>query len=113
MSPGEGFDAKVPFAPHLTPLGRERLNFTVAQRYDLLSPQVQELLSSAKERFWFCGISLRGWIGNEGFTSLLDEKARSGVDCRVLLMSYENPAIGQMLRVRPRSLNWIAKLSQH
>jgi hypothetical protein len=54
-------EAKVPFAPHLTPLGRERLNFSVAQRYDLLSPEVPKMLSAAKERFFFCGLSLRGW----------------------------------------------------
>jgi hypothetical protein len=54
-------EAKVPFAPHLIPLGRERLNFSVAQRYDLLSPEVPKMLSAAKERFFFCGLSLRGW----------------------------------------------------
>jgi hypothetical protein len=97
LSPGENFDGKVPFAPHLTPLGRERLNFSVAERYDLLSPQVPELLSAAKERFFFSGLSLRGWVANEGFLSLLEEKAEHGVTCRILLMSYDNPAIAEML----------------
>ena len=83
--------------PHLTPLGRDRLNFTVAPRYDLVSPQVSDILTSAEERFFFCGLSLRGWIGNEGFISLLQDRAQHGVDCRVLLMSPDNPAISQML----------------
>lgn len=97
LSPDENYDRKVPFAPHLTPLGRERLNFTVARRYDLLSPQVSDLLSSAKERFFFSGLSLRGWIGNEGFTALLREKATQGTDCRILVMSYDNSAMSNML----------------
>jgi hypothetical protein len=97
LSPGAHFEGKVPFAPHLTPLGRERLNFTVARRYDLLSPQVSEILSSAKERFFFSGLSLRGWSGNEGFISLLREKAQHGVDCRILVMSPDNSAVSQML----------------
>jgi hypothetical protein len=97
LSPGAHFEGKVPFAPHLTPLGRERLNFTVARRYDLLSPQVSDLLSSAKERFFFSGLSLRGWIGNEGFTALLREKAQQGVDCRILVMNSDNSAISNML----------------
>jgi hypothetical protein len=97
LSPGENFDGKVPFAPNLTPLGTERLNFTVTERYDLLSAQVPELLSAAKERFCFSGLSLRGWTGNEGFISLLQDKAEHGVGCRILLMSYENPAIAAML----------------
>jgi hypothetical protein len=71
LLPGEQFEGKVPFAPHLTPLGRERLNFQVAERYDHISAGVSELLSSAKRIFWFCGISLRGTIANEGFVSLL------------------------------------------
>jgi hypothetical protein len=61
----------------LTPLGRERLNFEVAQRYDLLSPDVPDLLSSAKNFFFFSGISLRGWINNEGFLSQLKDRAQS------------------------------------
>jgi hypothetical protein len=97
LSPGAHFEEKVPFAPQLTPLGRERLNFTVAQRYDLLSLQVKDILSSAKERFYFCGLSLKGWIGDEGFTSLLRERAQHGVDCRILVMSPSNPGISQML----------------
>src|SRR5687767_8812496 len=97
LSRGEGFDGKVPFAPHLTPLGRGRLNFSVAQRYDLMSSQVSELLSNAEERFFFSGMALRGWIGNEGFLSLLQEKAQRKVDCRILLMSHDNPAIARML----------------
>ena len=63
LSPGEYFEGKVPFAPNLTPLGRERLNFEAAQPYDLLSAQVSEVLSSAKSRFFFSGLSLTGWIG--------------------------------------------------
>jgi hypothetical protein len=97
LSPGENFDGKVPFAPHLTPLGRERLNFTVAERYDLLSPQVLEILSGAEERFFFSGVSLRGWMANEGFVSLLQTKAQHGVKCRILIMGYDNPAVSQML----------------
>jgi hypothetical protein len=97
LSPGENFERKVPFAPHLTPLGSERLNFNVAQRYDLLSPQVPEVLAAAQDRFFFSGLSLRGWIGNEGFLSLLQEKALQGVDCRILIMDHNNPAISQML----------------
>jgi hypothetical protein len=97
LSPGVNFEGKVPFAPHLTPLGRERLNFIVARRYDVLSPQVSEILSSATKRFYFCGISLRGWMANEGFISLLRQKAQHDVDCRILVMSCDNPAISQML----------------
>jgi hypothetical protein len=99
LSPGDQFDGKVPFAPHLTPLGRNRLNFTATVQYDSVSPQVSEILASAEKRFFFCGLSLRGWIGNEGFLALLDERARAQprVDCRILLMSPDNPAIGQML----------------
>jgi hypothetical protein len=87
----------VPFAPHLTPLGRERLNFSAVQRYDLISSQVSEILAAARERFFFCGLSLKGWVANEGFISLLREKARSHVDCRALVMGPDNPAISQML----------------
>jgi hypothetical protein len=97
LSPSERFEGKVPFAPHLTPLGRGRLNFNVAERYDLLSPQVADILSSAKKRFFFSGLSLRGWIGNEGFISLMQERAQQGVDCRILVMSPDNSAISQML----------------
>jgi hypothetical protein len=97
LSPGDHFEGKVPFAPHLTPLGRERLNFEVAQRYDDLSSEVPGVLASAKNYFFFSGISLRGWIGNEGFISQLKDKAQSGVDCRILLMSPDNPAVSQML----------------
>lgn len=97
LSPGKTFDGKVPFAPNLTPLGRERLNFSVEQRYDLLSPQVPGILSSAEDRFFFSGLSLRGWIGNEGFVSLLQARAQHGVDCRILLMSPDNPAVSSML----------------
>lgn len=97
LSPGEKFDGKVPFAPHLTPLGRERLNFSVAERYDHLSPQVLDILSAAKKHFYFCGLSLRGWIGNEGFLSLLRNKAKGKVKCQLLLMSFDNPAVSQML----------------
>jgi hypothetical protein len=53
LSPGEGFDGKVPFAPNLTPLGREKLNFAVAQRYDLLSPEVSEILIFCREPILF------------------------------------------------------------
>lgn len=87
---------KVPFGPHLTPLGRDRFNFSVAERYDLLSPQVSEILSGAKERFYFCGLSLRGWTANEGFIAALAEKAQK-IDCHILLMDRDNPAIGQIL----------------
>jgi len=97
LSPGEHFEGKVPFAPKLTPLGRERLNFEVAQRYDLLSAKVSEVLSSAKSRFFFSGLSLSGWIGNEGFISLLRGRADAGVECRILLMSPDNLAVSQML----------------
>jgi hypothetical protein len=97
LSPGENFEGKVPFAPHLTPLGRERLDFTVAERYDLLSPKVPELLAAASEWFFFSGLSLKGWASHEGFLSLLREKASRNVECRILLMSPDNPAISQML----------------
>ncbi|MDJ0769456.1 MAG: hypothetical protein QNJ12_11710 [Ilumatobacter sp.] len=92
-------DRKVPFAPSLTPLGEERLNFRSAERYDDLSPEVRGVLEDAEERFYFCGISLSGWIGNEGFQSLLEERAEAGVDCRVILMDAANAALGQMLRI--------------
>jgi hypothetical protein len=97
LSPGGNFEGKVPFAPHLTPLGRERLNFIVATRYDVLSPQVLDILLSATKRFYFCGLSLRGWMANEGFISLLRQAAQRGVDCRILVMSPDNPAIRSML----------------
>ena len=45
----------------------------------------------------FCVVSLRGWIANEGFISLLQTKAQHGVKCHILLMGYNNPAVSQML----------------
>jgi hypothetical protein len=90
-------ERKVPFGPSLTPLGKERLNFRAVERYDMLSPGIRDLLEAAEKNFWFCGISLRGWLGNEGFVSLIKDRAKDGLECRFLLMSDQNPALEQML----------------
>ena len=97
LEPEVQSERKVPFGPSLTPLGKERLNFRSAERYDIVSPSIRDLLEAAEKHFWFCGISLGGWIGNEGFVSLISDRAGDGLECHFLLMSDENPALGQML----------------
>lgn len=83
----------------MTPLGRERLNFAVAERYDL-SVRKCWRFSLAPKSDSFSGVSLRGWMANEGFVSLLQTKAQRGVKCRILVMGYDNPAVSQMLNRR-------------
>jgi hypothetical protein len=90
-------ERKVPFAPSLTPLGREVLNFRSSNQYSNLSPGIRNILEAAEEYFYFCGISLRGWTNNEGFTSLINERGLQGVAVRFLLMGRDNAALVHML----------------
>ena len=90
-------ERKVAFAPSLTPLGREVLNFDSSNRYSSLSPGIRDILAAAEDYFYFCGISLRGWTNNEGFTSLVYERGVQGVDVRFLLMGRDNAALVHML----------------
>jgi hypothetical protein len=90
-------ERKVAFAPSLTPLGREVLNFRSSNRYSSLSPGIRDILETAEEYFYFCGISLRGWTNNEGFTSLVFERGVQAVDVRFLLMGRDNDALVHML----------------
>ena len=92
----KNFKGEVPFGKHLTPLGAERLNFRIAERYDLLSSKVDDILESAKNRFYFCGLSLRGWTGNEGFVAKLKEKAEH-IECKIMVMDPDNPSVSELL----------------
>ena len=92
----------VPFAPHLSPLGKERGDFLYRDRLEAfgLTDQWLAMISGAEKRLDLSGIHLRYWTKMTGFRGVIEQRAAAGCEIRFLLMHPENPAFSQYFNPR-------------
>lgn len=87
----------VPFAPELSPLAANPLNFKMVQQYTEISTDVPTVAANAEKQFYICGISLSNWAENQALKKTLLAQAKKDVDIRILVMDPLHPALEHMV----------------
>jgi hypothetical protein len=89
---------RVPFAPHLSPLGGSRILSSHVKAEDFgPSDAWIDLLRESEHEFLLCGINVARWTKPKGIGDLFSDRARSGCKVRILISSPDNPSLPCLL----------------
>lgn len=95
---GSSGSEKVPFAPHLSPLGGSRILSSHVKAEDFgPSDTWMDLLRESEHEFLLCGINVARWTKPKGIGDLFSDRARSGCKVRILISSPDNPSLPCLL----------------